>query len=41
MQAATHAPHSIQAAESIAVAATSLGTGMTLPSGAPPQFTEM
>src|SRR5207237_1174205 len=40
LQAATHAPHPMQAAESIATSATSFGTGIALPSGAPPQLTD-
>ena len=40
LQAATQAPQPMQAAESIAVSATSFGIRMALPSGAPPQLTE-
>src|SRR5581483_12322297 len=38
LQAATHAPHAMHAAESIAFSETSLGIGIALPSGAPPQL---
>src|SRR5499427_9960225 len=40
LQAATHAPQPMHAAESIAVSATSFGMSTVLPSGAPPTFTE-
>ena len=40
LQAATHAPQPMQAAESIAASAMSRGTGMLLASGAPPVLIE-
>src|SRR5436190_8016796 len=40
LHAATHAPQPMHAAESMATSATSLGIGIALPSGAPPQFTD-
>ena len=38
-QAATQAPQPMQAAASIACSASAFGTGMALPSGAPPVLT--
>ena len=40
LHAATHAPHPMQAAASIAGSASSFEIGIALPSGAPPLFTE-
>src|SRR5512146_2106289 len=40
LHAATHAPHAMQAAESIAASATSRGIGVLLASGAPPALIE-
>src|SRR4051812_21341420 len=40
LQAATQAPHAMQAAESIAASDTSFEIGIALPSGAPPQLTD-
>src|SRR5437762_12095309 len=40
LQAATHAPHPMHAAESIAVSAISFGIRIALPSGAPPALIE-
>src|SRR5687768_6071328 len=41
LHAATHAPHPMQAAESIAFSATALGMRIAFPSGGPPPFTEV
>src|SRR5258706_10307381 len=40
LHAATHAPQPMQAAASIERSEASFGTGVALPSGAPPVFTE-
>jgi hypothetical protein len=40
-QAATQAPHPMQAAASIAASAASLRIGIAFASGAPPELTEM
>ena len=41
LQAATHAPHPMHAAESIALSDAVFGTRIALPSCAPPTFTDV